>query len=151
MGGSPGIISDLAGSITPVDGGSGHASTGNFQYTPTAPSTSGRYTAQYATPSASPFLESLMQQRSAPSQLSGLAGLSDISGLANMYNSFVPQQQIQGLQQLAPMTPYMYRPNMTMAQQSLNNVAPSVALQQQRDAEEAARRAAEEAANSGGE
>lgn len=147
MAGSPGVIADLAGQISPVDGGK--PSTGNFGYTPTAPTNTGRYSAQYATPTASPFLQSVLQQNSSPSLMSGLAGLSDMSGMANLYNSYMPQQN-SGLQQLTPMQPYLYRPNMTMAQQNLNNVAPSVALQQQRDAEaEAARRAAEAAAGGG--
>lgn len=111
------------------------ASTGNFQYT--APQTSGtRYAPQYTQISATPFLQSVMQQN------------SPISGLGDLYgNLFRSPQQSAGLQQLTPMQPYIgstYRPNMAAVRQNLNNVAPSVQEQQRLAAIEEAKRKAEE-------
>jgi hypothetical protein len=99
-----------------------------------------RYSAQYTPQTATPFLQSIMAQHSGQNQQNSNLGLPSLQSMFNMPQKNLPLQG--GIQQLTPMTPYagsMYRPNMSAINQNLNNVAPSVALQQQRAAEEQAR------------
>lgn len=76
-----------------------------------------------------------------PQQLSGLqAAMMQLMG---QYNQPMMRRQMPQYTQ-QQMSPLAYRPNLSNAQAALNNVVPSVALQQQRAAEEAARLQAEQ-------
>jgi hypothetical protein len=89
-----------------------------------------------------------MAQQMGSAQSNNL-GLPSLQSMFNMPQRGAPYQP-SGLQQLSPMAPYIgstYRPNMSVINKNLNNVAPSVELQQRQAAEEEARRSAEEAAN----
>jgi hypothetical protein len=106
------------------------------------------YTSSYTPQTATPFLQSIMAQQSGGAQSNNL-GLPSLQSMFNMPQRGAPYQAT-GIQQLAPMAPYMgstYRPDMSRINQNLNNVAPSVELQQRLDAEAAARQAAIDAAN----
>lgn len=81
------------------------------------------------------------QQMYSPQQISGLqAAMMQLMGRYNqpMMRSQMPQYSQQ------QRSPLAYRPDISNAQTALNNVAPSVELQQRRAAEEAARLQAEQ-------
>lgn len=134
-------------------GGSAPAPTyggGNGGVGYTAPNTPSPYVSSYAPMpvSAAPTLQGALGQQSTTAPTNSL-GLPSLQNLFNLPQRG-PNPQAGGIQQLTPMTPYVgstYRPNMSAINANLNNVAPSVALQQKRAAEEEARRQAEEAAN----
>lgn len=112
----------------------------------TAPSTASPYASSYAPMpvSAAPALQSVLGTQPTQGQQNSL-GLPSLQSMFNLPQRG-PSPQAGGLQQLTPMTPYVgstYRPDMSAINANLNNVAPSVALQQQRAAEEEARLAAE--------
>jgi hypothetical protein len=96
------------------------------------------YTSSYAPQTATPFLQSIMAQHSnSPLQQNNSLGLPSLQSMFNMPQRGAPYQS-SGIQQLAPMAPYVgstYRPDMTAINKNLNNVAPSVELQQRLDAE----------------
>jgi hypothetical protein len=130
------------GSSTP-DYGHGNGGAG---YTPTPAASP--YAPQYAqqnvsqpitqfTPqTATPFLQSIMAKHSGQMPQGNSLGLPSLQSMFGMQQRSSPLQG--GLRQLAPMAPYVgstYRPNMAALNQNLNNVAPSVALQQKQAAE----------------
>lgn len=105
-----------------------------------------RYSAQYTPQTATPFLQSIMAQHSGQTPQTTSLGLPSLQSMFNMPQKNSPMQSSSplqgGIQQLTPMMPYVgstYRPNMSAINQNLNNVAPSVALQQQQAAEAQAR------------
>ena len=113
-----------------------------------------RYFSQYTPQTATPFLQSIMAQHSGQAPQNNL-GLPSLQSMFNLPQRNAPMQSSSplqgGLRQLAPMAPYVgstYRPNMSAVSQNLNNVAPSVALQQQQAAEAQARWDAEHPATS---
>lgn len=116
------------------------SSTPGATYTPVEANVYGSpFTSQQATPlpRTSPLALQMMQRSNAVNPYG--------QGLQSIYSMFNAPRQ------LAPMPMYRnlalnYRPSMQSSQEVLQRVAPSVALQQQRAAEEEARRAAEEAA-----
>jgi hypothetical protein len=106
----------------------------------TAPTTASPYTPSYTPQTATPFLQSIMAQHSGQTPQNNSLGLPSLQSMFGMQQKNSPLQG--GLQQLAPMMPYVgstYRPNMSAIQQNLNNVAPSVELQARLAAEEQAR------------
>jgi hypothetical protein len=89
------------------------------------------YVSSYAPQTATPFLQSVMAQQSGGTQSNNL-GLPSLQSMFNM-----PQRgslmQPTGIQQLAPMAPYMgstYRPDMASAMARLNLAAPVVRPEQ---------------------
>jgi hypothetical protein len=140
----------MGGMIGGGGGGGGGApmptyGSGNGGVGYTAPSTPSPYQSSYQPTTATPALQSVLgQQIGQPNSL----GLPSLQSMFNLPQRAAPQAG--GIQQLATMKPYVgstYRPDMSAINANLNNVAPSVALQQQRAAEEAARQAALEALN----
>jgi hypothetical protein len=129
------------GSATP-DYGSGAPGVG---YTNPRDSVGAPYTPTYAPQTATPFLQSIMSQHSgSPLQQNNTLGLPSLQSMFNMPQRGAPYQA-SGIQQLAPMLPYVgstYRPDMAAINKNLNNVAPSVELQARLAAEEAARQEA---------
>jgi hypothetical protein len=131
------------GSATP-DYGSGVPGAG---YTNPRDSVGSPYTSSYTPQTATPFLQSIMaQQGGSPLQQNNTLGLPSLQSMFNMPQAGAPSQAT-GIQQLAPMMPYVgstYRPDMAAINKNLNNVAPSVELQARLAAEEAARKKAEQ-------
>jgi len=137
-------------------GGGGKAASAIEQYNSGAPgvgytnprdSVGDPYVPTYAPQTATPFLQSVMSQQSGSLQNNNL-GLPSLQSMFNMPQRGAPYQA-SGIQQLAPMAPYIgstYRPDMSGIMARLNNVAPSVELQQRQAAEAEAKRLAEEAA-----
>jgi len=139
MGGMFGGGGGGGGSVAPKYG-SGVPGAG---YTNPRDSVGDPYASSYTPQTATPFLQSVMSQQSGSPQSNNL-GLPSLQSMFNMPQRGSPMQP-SGIQQLAPMAPYMgstYRPDMSGIMARLNNVAPSVELQQRLDAEEAARQAA---------
>lgn len=100
-----------------------------------------RYSSQYAPQTATPFLQSIMNQHSGQNPQTTSLGLPSLQSMFNMPQRSSPMQP-SGIQQLAPTAPYVgsaYRPDTAAINQNLNNVAPSVALQQKQAAEAQAR------------
>ena len=116
------------GAATP-DYGSGVPGAG---YTNPRDSVGAPYTPTYAPQTATPFLQSIMSQHSgSPLQQNNTLGLPSLQSMFNMPQKGAPYQA-SGIQQLAPMAPYVgstYRPDMAAINKNLNNVAPSVELQ----------------------
>jgi len=101
------------------------------------------YQPTYTPQTATPFLQSIMAQHgTASSQQNNSLGLPSLQSMFGMQQGNSPLQG--GIQQLAPYIGSSYRPNMNAVHQNLNNVAPSVELQQRLAAEEEAKRLAEE-------
>jgi len=95
-----------------------------------------RYASQYTPQTATPFLQNIMAQHSGQTPQTTSLGLPSLQSMFGMQQQSAPYQS--GLQQLAPLAPYVgsnYRPNMAAINQNLNNVVPSVRLQQQQAAE----------------
>lgn len=93
------------------------------------------YTPSYAPQNATPLLQSVMAQHGTPLAQGNSLGLPSLQSMFGMQQGNAPYQS--GLQQLAPLTPYVgstYRPNMQGVTANLNNVAPSVATQKAREA-----------------
>jgi hypothetical protein len=120
-------------------GGGGGGSSGS-QYgsgTPGAGYTNPRdsvgdpYIPSYTPQTATPFLQSIMAQQSGGQQSNNL-GLPSLQSMFNMPQRGAPMQP-SGIQQLAPMAPYMgstYRPDMSSAMARLNLAAPVVRPEQ---------------------
>jgi hypothetical protein len=143
MGGIVGGGGGGGGSAAP-EYGSGTPGVG---YTNPRDSVGSPYTPSYTPQTATPFLQSVMAQQSGNFQSNNL-GLPSLQSMFNMPQRGAPYQA-NGIQQLAPMTPYgssTYRPDMSGIMARLNNVAPSVEIQQRQAAEAEAKRLAEEAA-----
>jgi len=117
-------------------GGGGGSQYGNgvpgAGYTNPRDSVGDPYASSYAPQTATPFLQSIMAQQSGGQQSNNL-------GLPSLQSMFGMQQQQQnpfyqsGIQQLAPMAPYMgstYRPDMSSAMARLNLAAPFVTPEQ---------------------
>jgi hypothetical protein len=103
----------------------------------TAPTTASPYAPSYAPQTATPFLQSVMAQHGGQAPQNNNLGLPSLQSMFGMQQRSSPLQG--GLQQLAPMMPYAgstYRPDMSAVRQNLNNVAPSVSLQQEQAAQE---------------
>jgi hypothetical protein len=89
------------------------------------------YVSSYAPQTATPFLQSIMAQQSGGQQSNNL-GLPSLQSMFNMPQRGAPMQP-SGIQQLAPMAPYMgstYRPDMSSAMARLNLAAPVVRPEQ---------------------
>ena len=89
------------------------------------------YVSSYTPQTATPFLQSVMAQQSGSPQSNNL-GLPSLQSMFNMPQRGAPMQP-SGIQQLAPMAPYMgstYRPDMSGIMARLNNVAPVVTPEQ---------------------
>lgn len=89
------------------------------------------YVSSYAPQTATPFLQSVMAQQSGSQQSNNL-GLPSLQSMFNMPQRGSPMQP-SGIQQLAPMAPYMgstYRPDMSGAMARLNLAAPFVTPEQ---------------------
>ena len=89
------------------------------------------YVSSYAPQTATPFLQSVMAQQSGGAQSNNL-GLPSLQSMFNMPQRGSPMQP-SGIQQLAPMAPYMgstYRPDMSSAMARLNLAAPVVRPEQ---------------------
>jgi hypothetical protein len=140
-------------------GGGGGGSAAAQDYGPSKPgvgytnprdSVGDPYVSSYTPQTATPFLQSIMaQQSNSPLQQGNNLGLPSLQSMFGMQQKGAPFQA-SGIQQLAPMAPYMgstYRPDMSAINKNLNNVVPSVELQQKQAAEEAARSAAIDATN----
>lgn len=104
------------------------------------------YQPTQSAPQMSPFVQQMMMQRQMPQfnpfqqQMMGLpAALMQMQGRLN-------QPMMRGQMPMYQNPALGFRPNMQNAQQSLRNVAPSVAEQRRLQGIEDARRAAEEAA-----
>ena len=121
-------------------GGGGGPSTP--QYGPTVPgagytnprdSVGPPYVPSYAPQTATPFLQSVMaQQRNSALQQGNSLGLPSLQSMFNMPQTGAPMQP-GGIQQLAPMAPYMgstYRPDMSGIMARLNSAAPAVRPEQ---------------------
>jgi len=127
MGGMFGGGGGGGGSAAPQYG----ASVPGAGYTNPRDSVGDPYIPSYTPQTATPFLQSVMAQQSGSAQSNNL-GLPSLQSMFNM-----PQRgalmQPSGLQQLAPMAPYMgstYRPDMSSAMNRLNFAAPSVRPEQ---------------------
>lgn len=136
-GGAVGRAIGQADSARPAQGGVGYTPT------PAANPYQSAFNSQQQAPqqgSMSPFVQQqLMRQQ--PQQMSGLqAAMMQLMG---RYNQPTMRQQMPQYTQQR-MSPLAYRPDLSNARAALNNVVPSVALQQQRAAEEAARLQAEQ-------
>ena len=112
------------------------------QYGPTVPgagytnprdSVGAPYIPSYTPQTATPFLQSVMaQQRNSSLQQGNNLGLPSLQSMFNMPQRGAPMQP-GGIQQLAPMAPYMgstYRPNMSGIMARLNSAAPAVRPEQ---------------------
>lgn len=121
-------------------GGGGGTSTP--QYGPTVPgagytnprdSVGAPYVPSYAPQTATPFLQSVIaQQRNSTLQQGNSLGLPSLQSMFNMPQAGAPMQP-GGIQQLAPMAPYMgstYRPDMSGIMARLNSAAPAVRPEQ---------------------
>ena len=89
------------------------------------------YASSYAPQTATPFLQSIMAQQSGGQQSNNL-GLPSLQSMFNMPQGGALMQP-SGIQQLAPMTPYVgstYRPDMSSAMARLNLAAPVVRPEQ---------------------
>jgi hypothetical protein len=119
-------------------GGGGGAATQDYGpakpgvgYTNPRDSVGDPYVSSYAPQTATPFLQSVMAQQSGSAQSNNL-GLPSLQSMFNMPQKGAPFQA-SGIQQLAPMAPYMgstYRPDMSSAMNRLNFAAPSVRPEQ---------------------
>jgi hypothetical protein len=110
------------------------------RYTDPRASVGSPYQPSYTPQTATPFLQSIMAQHSGQFPQTTSLGLPSLQSMFGMQQKSSPLQG--GLQQLTPMAPYVgsnYRPNMDVVRQNLNNVAPSVEVQQRQAAEEEAR------------
>lgn len=118
------------GGSAATDYGSGAPGVG---YTNPRDSVGAPYTPAYAPQTATPFLQSVMAQQSgSPLQQGNSLGLPSLQSMFNMPQRGSPMQP-SGIQQLAPMAPYMgstYRPDMSGAMARLNNAAPFVRPEQ---------------------
>jgi hypothetical protein len=118
------------GGSAPIDYGSGAPGVG---YTNPRDSVGDPYVSSYAPQTATPFLQSVMsQQSSSPLQQGNSLGLPSLQSMFGMQQKGAPFQA-SGIQQLAPMAPYMgstYRPDMSGAMARLNNAAPFVRPEQ---------------------
>jgi len=121
-------------------GGGGGAATQDYGpakpgvgYTNPRDSVGDPYVSSYAPQTATPFLQSVMAQHSSsPLQQGNSLGLPSLQSMFNMPQKGAPFQA-SGIQQLAPMAPYMgstYRPDMSGAMNRLNFAAPSVRPEQ---------------------
>jgi hypothetical protein len=93
----------------------------------TAPQTGAHYTSQYAPQTATPFLQSILTQYGAPTSQNNTLGLPSLQTMFGMPQNNSPYQG--GIQQLAPMAPYIgstYRPDMSGILAKLNDVAAPV-------------------------
>ena len=96
------------------------------------------YVSSYAPQTATPFLQSVMAQQGGGPQSNNLGPQSNNLGLPSLQSMFnMPQggalMQPSGIQQLAPMAPYMgstYRPDMSGVMAWLNLAAPFVRPEQ---------------------
>jgi len=100
-------------------------------YTNPRDSVGAPYIPSYTPQTATPFLQSVLaQQRNIPQ--SNSLGLPSLQSMFNMPQRGSPMQP-GGIQQLAPMTPYVgstYRPDMSGIMTRLNSVAPAVKPEQ---------------------
>jgi hypothetical protein len=123
-------------------GGGGGGGSANQDYGPAKPgagytnprdSVGSPYVSSYTPQTATPFLQSVMAQHSgSPLQQSNNLGLPSLQSMFGMQQKGAPYQA-SGIQQLAPMAPYMgstYRPDMSGAMNRLNFAAPSVRPEQ---------------------
>ena len=127
MGGMFGGGGGGGGSAAPQYG----ASVPGAGYTNPRDSVGAPYIPSYTPQTATPFLQSVMAQQSGSPQSNNL-GLPSLQSMFNMPQRGAPMQP-SGLQQLAPMAPYMgstYRPDMSNAMNRLNFAAPSVRPEQ---------------------
>lgn len=89
------------------------------------------YVSSYASQTATPFLQSIMAQQMGSPQSNNL-GLPSLQSMFGMQQKGAPYQA-SGIQQLAPMAPYMgstYKPNMSNITAKLSNAAPAVRPEQ---------------------
>jgi len=101
------------------------------EYTNPRDSVGDPYASSYTPQTATPFLQSVMAQQSSSPQSNSL-GLPSLQSMFNMPQRGSPMQP-SGIQQLAPMAPYMgstYRPDMSGVMARLNNAAPAVRPEQ---------------------
>ena len=121
-------------------GGGGGGGSSAPQYGPSVPgakytnprdSVGAPYAPSYTPQTATPFLQSVMAQQSGIPQSNNL-GLPSLQSMFNMPQAGAPSQAT-GIQQLAPMAPYMgstYRPDMSGIMARLNSAAPAVRPEQ---------------------
>jgi hypothetical protein len=127
-------------------GGKAPTQQGGVGYTPTPASNpyQSAFNSQQQAPQQSrmsPFVQQQMM-RQQPQQMNGLqAAMMQLMG---QYNQPMMRRQMPQYMQRPQMSPMAYRPDISSARASLNNVAPSVELQQRIAAEEAARLQAEQ-------
>ena len=123
-------------------GGGGGGAPAAPQYGPTVPgagytnprdSVGAPYVSSYTPQTATPFLQSVMAQHSgSPLQQGNSLGLPSLQSMFNMPQRGAPYQAT-GIQQLAPMAPYMgstYKPDMSNITAKLSNAAPAVRPEQ---------------------
>lgn len=145
-GGGAGIGQSLVNTGMKFGGKAPSPSQGGVGYTPTAAANpyQSAFNSQQQAPQQSRISPLVQQQmmRQQPQQMSGLqAAMMQLMG---QYNQPMMRRQMPQYTQQSQGSPLAYRPDMSGARAALNNVAPSVALQQQRAAEEAARLQAEQ-------
>jgi len=123
-------------------GGGGGGAPAAPQYGPSVPgagytnprdSVGAPYIPSYTPQTATPFLQSVMaQQRNSSLQQGNSLGLPSLQSMFNMPQRGASMQP-GGIQQLAPMAPYMgstYRPDMSGIMARLNSAAPAVRPEQ---------------------
>lgn len=141
MSGGGGAIGQAMGQIDAARAGQG-----GVGYTPTQAANpyQSAFNSQQQAPQQSrisPFVQQQMM-RQQPQQMNGLqAAMMQLMG---QYNQPMMRRQMPQYSQQPRMSPLMYRPDISNARAALNNVAPSVELQQRLAAEEAARLKAEQ-------
>jgi hypothetical protein len=127
-GGDGGAISKVAGMTPQAPAGSA-----GVGYTNPRDSVGPPYQPSYTPQTATPFLQSIMeQQRNSSLQQGNSLGLPSLQSMFNMPQRGAPYQP-SGLQQLAPMAPYVgstYRPDMSGIMARLNSAAPAVRPEQ---------------------
>jgi len=130
MGGMFGGGGGGGSALAAQDYGSGAPGVG---YTNPRDSVGPAYQSSYTPQTATPFLQSIMaQQSNSPLQQGNNLGLPSLQSMFGMQQKGAPFQA-SGIQQLAPMAPYMgstYRPDMSGAMNRLNFAAPSVKPEQ---------------------
>ena len=130
-GGDGGVISKVAGMTPQAPAGSA-----GVGYTNPRDSVGPPYQPSYTPQTATPFLQSIMeQQRNSSLQQGNSLGLPSLQSMFNMPQRGASMQP-GGIQQLTPMAPYMgstYRPDMSGIMARLNNAAPAVRPEQVSD------------------